>query len=43
VREFEVIEADPPPTALSDTPEYGARLVYVSILPFDYPLAVEAT
>jgi hypothetical protein len=43
VREFEILEIDPPPTATSHTPEYGARLVYASILPFDYPLDVEAT
>jgi hypothetical protein len=42
VREFELLEIDPPPTATSDKPEYGARLVYASILPFDYPLDVEA-
>lgn len=41
VREFEVLRIDPPPTALSDKPEFGTRLVYASILPFDYPLDVE--
>jgi hypothetical protein len=41
VREFEVLQVDPPPTAISDKPEFGARLVYASILPFDYPLDVE--
>ena len=40
VREFEVIRIDTPPTALTDTPEHGIRLVYASILPFDYPLEV---
>ena len=38
VREFEVMQIDPPPTVTSDKPEFGARLVYASVLPFDYPL-----
>ena len=42
VREFEIIEIDPPPASASDKPEFGARLVYASILPFDYPANVEA-
>lgn len=41
VREFEVLPIDPPPTALSDKPEFGTRLVYASILSFDYPLNAE--
>jgi hypothetical protein len=36
IREFEVIEIDPPVAAASDQPVYGGRLVYASILPFDF-------
>jgi hypothetical protein len=35
-KEFEVIEIDPPAAAASDQPVYGGRLVYASILPFDF-------
>ena len=43
VREFEVLQIDPPAGGdHSDKPEFGARLVYASILPFDYPLDAEA-
>jgi hypothetical protein len=42
VREFEILPIDPPPLPVSDKPEFGSRLVYASILPFDYPLDVEA-
>jgi hypothetical protein len=35
VREYEVIEVDPPTG--SDAAKYGQRLVYASILPFDFP------
>jgi hypothetical protein len=42
VQEFEILPVDPPPASASDKPEYGSRLVYASILPFDYPLNVEA-
>jgi hypothetical protein len=36
VREFEVIEIDPPASAAPNGPAYGQRLIYASILPFDY-------
>jgi hypothetical protein len=36
VREFEVIPVDPPATAPAAGPVYGQRLIYASILPFDY-------
>lgn len=36
VRESEVIEIDPSPAALSGGPVYGKRLIYASILPFDF-------
>jgi hypothetical protein len=42
IREFEVLQIDPPVAAISDKPEFGSRLVYASILPFDYPLDAEA-
>ena len=42
IREFEVLQIDSPLAGISDKPDYGARLVYASILPFDYPLDVEA-
>lgn len=42
VREFEILPIDPPLVPVSDEPEFGSRLVYASILPFDYPLDVEA-
>ena len=38
VREFEVLEVDPPDTALNDTPEIGERLVFAAIIPIDRPL-----
>ena len=41
LREFEILQIDPPLAATTDTPEYGSRLVYASILPFDYPADVE--
>ena len=41
IREFELIEIDAPPELLSDKPEYGSRLVYASILPFDYPFTLQ--
>lgn len=37
VRELELLEIDPPAAAASDGPEYDGRLVYASILPFDFP------
>ena len=40
VREFELLQIDAPPTVPTDGPEYGARLVYASILTFDYPSTV---
>jgi hypothetical protein len=36
VRESEVIEVDPPAGAPSAGPVYGERLIYASILPFDF-------
>jgi hypothetical protein len=36
VREYEVIEIDPPAGAPSNGPVYGERLIYASILPFDF-------
>jgi hypothetical protein len=37
VREYEIIEVDPIVPGLSDQPSVGHRLVYASILPFDFP------
>ena len=42
IQEFEVLQIDSPLAGITDKPEFGARLVYASILPFDYPLDVEA-
>jgi hypothetical protein len=36
VREFEVLQIDPPASGESAGPVYGQRLIYASILPFDY-------
>ena len=42
IREFEVLQIDSPLAGISNKPDYGERLVYASILLFDYPLDVEA-
>jgi hypothetical protein len=42
VRESEVIEIDPPAGAPSAAPVYGERLIYASILPFDFSGKSEA-
>jgi hypothetical protein len=42
IQEFEVLQIDSPLAGITDKPEFGSRLVYASILPFDYPLDVEA-
>jgi hypothetical protein len=42
IREFEVLQIDSPLPGISREPDYGSRLVYASILLFDYPLDVEA-
>jgi hypothetical protein len=35
VREHEILEIDPPDTALGDGPKLGGRLVYAAVLPID--------
>lgn len=42
IQEFELLQIDSPLAGISGGPDYGARLVYASILPFDYPLNAEA-
>ena len=37
VREFELLLADPLAGAVSDTPNYAERLVYASIIPWNFP------
>ena len=37
VQEFEVIEIDPAVVSTTGRAEYGRRLIYASILPFDFP------
>jgi hypothetical protein len=36
VREFEVLEADPVPGAISDAPNYAERLIYAAIIAYDF-------
>lgn len=43
VKEFEVIESDPPDTALTDGPVYADRLVFAATVPFDHPTEATAS